>query len=240
MTTKFDPRLRTAAEIECQYLPEPMLVFGNGGLHVDPKAGIARYGPFSLGTARHPNAIRVGLIGTAETIDKSKRWLVENAAGVLGDEKHPRFPGFQADRGFFSELSFSDNWTEQITQSELQEVLRTRGPRPRFEATTGLMVAKLRLMSERDQPPDYVLVGLPNALLEKCRVADYRDSAIGVVHRDLRRAFKALAMAHRIPTQLLRQPTMEGRDRDHPSKIAWNFYMGMYFKGGAFLGPLTS
>jgi len=224
--------------IHCQYFAEPFLVFGNDGLHVDPKSGISRYGPRSYGLTRHPDNVRVGQIGTAETIEKSKAWIESNVNGVMGDEKHPEFPGYQKDRGFFSTLQFDNNWVEQITQSELEEVLWIRSPRDRFTTAVALLEGKLRLLSERDQPPDYVVVGLPDALLQRCKVVDYYDKNLGEVHRDLRRAFKAAAMKYRIPTQLLRQPTMEGRDRDNPSKIAWNFFTGLYFKaGGIPWGP---
>jgi hypothetical protein len=33
------------------YLPEPLLLFAEDGLHIDPKAGIARYGPRSRTSA---------------------------------------------------------------------------------------------------------------------------------------------------------------------------------------------
>jgi hypothetical protein len=224
--------------INCEYFAEPLLIFGNDGLHVDPKSGISRYGPRSYGLARHPDIIRVGLIGTAETIEKSRSWIQSNANGVTGDEKHPEFPGYQTDRGFFSTLQFDNNWVEQITQSELEDVLQIRSPRDRFTATATLLEEKLRLLSERDQPPDYIVVGLPDDLLRRCKVVDYYEKEVGEVHRDLRRAFKAAAMKYRIPTQLLRQPTMEGKDRDNPSKIAWNFFTGLYFKaGGIPWGP---
>src|ERR1700709_907240 len=99
--------------IDCSYLTEPLLIFGDRGMHVDPKAGIARYGPYSYAPARrHPNTVRVGFIGTAETIEKSRRWLEANAAGVIGDAKHPEFPGYQRDRGFFSQLLFDSTWIE--------------------------------------------------------------------------------------------------------------------------------
>jgi hypothetical protein len=244
MASKSETTSRTesrplARPISCQYLPEPLLVFGGGGQHVSPKSGVARYGPRSYGSAeRHPASVRVGLIGTAETIEKTRSWLEASARGVAGDAKHPEFSGYQADRGFFSTLQFHDDWVGQITQSELEGLLGIRAACDRFEAAVGLLEEKLRLLSEQDQPPQYVVVGLPNDLLRRCRVAEYRDSNLGMVHRDLRRAFKAAAMKYRIPTQLLRQPTMEGRDKDHPSKIAWNFFTGLYFKaGGIPWGP---
>jgi len=224
--------------INCEYFSEPLLIFGNDGLHVDPKSGISRYGPRSHEFARHPDNVRVGLIGTADTIEKSRVWLQNNAKGVIGDEKHPEFPGFQKDRGFFSSLQFDDDWVEQITQSEMEEVLQIRSSCERFVAAVGLLEQKLKILSERDQPPHYIVVGLPDDLLRRCKVVRYFEKGLGEVHRDLRRAFKAAAMKYHIPTQLLRQPTMEGKDKDNPSKIAWNFFTGLYFKaGGIPWGP---
>jgi hypothetical protein len=72
--------------INSSYLPEPLLLFADDGLHVDPKAGIARHRPRSLTSAgRHPTRLRVGLIGTAERIDVARAWLAAQAEGVNGD-----------------------------------------------------------------------------------------------------------------------------------------------------------
>lgn len=225
--------------IHCKYLPEPLLIFGDNGLHVDPKAGIARYGPRSYKPdRRHPKVVRVGIIGTAGTVDTTQTWLKANAEGVSADEKHPEFPGFQADRGFFSTLEFDGGWNEQITQAELKGLLEVKSQQDRFEQTVGVLNDRLRLLSERDSPPQYVVLALPDQLVRRCGVADYNDKDRGMVHRDLRRAIKALAMKYRIPTQLLRQQTAEGRDTDLPAKIAWNFFTGLYFKaGGSPWGP---
>jgi hypothetical protein len=53
-----------------------------------------------------------------------------------------------------------------------------------------------------------------------------------MVHRDLRRAIKARVMKYKLPTQLVDQKTIEFRDPDNPTKIAWNFFTGLYFKAG--------
>jgi hypothetical protein len=189
--------------------------------------------------------VRVGLIGTAETMERSQRWLETNAGGIAGDEKHPEFPGFQTDRGFLSGLEFDDGWNEQLTQTEVKDLVGVKAQRDRFELAIQLFDSKLRLLAERDYPPQYVVLALPNEVVYRCGVAEYHDRELGAVHRDLRRALKATAMKYRIPTQLLRQPTMEGEDEDHPSKIAWNFFTGLYFKAGGIpwgphgLGPGT-
>ena len=50
----------TERHIRCEYLTEPLLTFAGEQLHVDPKAGIARYGPRSYGKGDHPGRVRVG------------------------------------------------------------------------------------------------------------------------------------------------------------------------------------
>ena len=225
-------------ELRCQYLGEPLLEFADQGLHVDPKTGIARFGPKSLVSKRHPRTVRVGFIGTAETVEAARVWMEHSSKGVAGDAKHPEFPGFTAERGFCSELIFDDEWVAQLTRTEVEGVLNIKNGRERFEEALLLLERKLDLLSRKDRLPDYVVVALPDKLVEKCRVAEYRDPHLGEVHRDLRRAFKSTAMKTRLPTQLLKQGTIDGRVKDHMSKIVWNFFTGLYAKaGGSAWGP---
>lgn len=226
--------------IVCRYLSEPPLCFAGGREHVDPKLGISRFGPKSYSPLRqHPATVRVGFIGSAETIESARRWIEESSAGVAGDEKHPDFPGYREDRGFFSKILLDQSWVAQLTRSEVEDVMAERPARKRFEAILLLLESKLSLLASKDQPPEYIVVALPDEVYKKFRVVNYRDPHLGEVHRDLRRAFKAAAMKYRLPTQILKQATIDGRDKDHPSKIAWNFYSGLYFKAGGFAwGPV--
>lgn len=225
--------------IRAQYFDEPALVFADGREHVDPKLGISRFGPKSYSPAhRHPSEVRVAFIGTAKTIEASRNWLQECAKGVPGDEKHPEFPGYMADRGFFSELKFDIDWIAQLFQAEVDEILDIRRSPDRFERLVGLLDGKLAVLARKEQLPTYIVLALPDELYRRCRVVNYKDQALGDVHRDLRRAFKATAMKYRIPTQLLREQTVDGREKDKPSKVAWNFFTGLYFKaGGTPWGP---
>lgn len=235
--------------IRCQYLLEPPLRFADGGEHVDPKLGIARFGPKSYSPQkRHPSIVRVGIIGSAETVEKTRRWMAENCEGQQGDEKHPDFPGYKEDRGFFSQLVHDDDWIEQLGRLEIEDTLELHPARKRFEAVLRLLESKVALLDGKDARPDYIVVALPNDLYQKCSVVDYHDPDLGEVHRDLRRAFKAIAMKYRIPTQLVCPKTTESdtptrldgrRKRDHPSEIAWDFFTGLYFKaGGLPWGPI--
>jgi len=221
--------------ITSDYLREPLLLFAEDGLHVDPKAGIARYGPRSLtSTGRHPGRLRVGFIGAAERIDAARRWLASRAEGVNGDAKNPEFPGWMPDSGFFSQLDFADSWDEELGQAELRQVLETRSQKDRFDAVLQLLEGKLRMLAERDNPPEYIVIAMSDEIVSRCGAADYTSSETGAVHRDLRRALKAIAMKYRIPTQILQQPTIDGRDKTPASRIAWNFFTAMYCKAGGY------
>ncbi len=231
---------KSAPQIVCQYLKEPSLLFAEGYQHIDPRYGILAAGPKSYAPLdKHPPQIRIGFIGSAETIDKARWWIERGAAGVDGDENYLRFPGFMGDRGFRSELVFDDDWLAQLYQTEIDDVISTRYQRERFDTLINLLDEKLKLLTDKDRPPECVVLALPDNLYQRCRVADYTDKELGHVHRDLRRVFKATAMKYRLPTQILRQLTTEDRTGDVIPKIYWNFFTGLYFKAGGFpWGPV--
>jgi hypothetical protein len=108
--------------------------------------------------------------------------------------------------------------------------------RDRFTAALELISDKLRTLSNKDFPPDYIILALPDELLKHCETVDYTDAKEGNIHRDFRRALKSEAMKYRLPTQILRQRTSEAppgsRDVDHKSRVAWNFFSSLYFKSG--------
>lgn len=221
------------SSLSASWLSEPLLEFGEDGLHVDPKEGIARYGPHTWRTPMHPNRIRVGIISTAELTETTRSWLRSCAQGIDGDDKNPRFPGFMSDRGFMAELDFADQWDALLSARDIREIMDVRYQRDRFPQTVELLDSKLRLISQRDLPPDYVIVAMPDEFYKRCRVADYPDKELNVhVHRDLRRSFKAKAMQYRVPTQLVREVTVTRGDGTPPSRVAWNFFTALYTKAG--------
>jgi hypothetical protein len=226
-------------ELTCRYFSEPMLRFAGGREHVDPKIGLARFGPLSFQPLkRHPNRVRVGFVGTTETVETAQQWISINARGVPGDEKHPDFPGCGLDRGFHTTLDFDKDWIEILTQTELDDVLSIRSREDKFEKALDLIESKFKLLDRKDLKPEYVVLTIPEILSSKVFSVDYPVKGLGMVHRDLRRAIKARIMKYKIPTQLMDQKTIEFRDPDYPAKIAWNFFTGLYFKaGGSPWGP---
>ncbi len=240
---KVAPLQLDAPCLGASWVDEPSLLFAENNQHVDPKTGIPLYGPRSLGTARHKREVHVGFIGTSDAVDLARRYYVQASYGVDGNDDHAPFPGCRADRGFRCDLLFDNKLVELISRSEHQDILGIKRGRERFEKFLLLLELKLRLLSQKDHPLDYVVLALPTDLYQRCRAVDYVEKGVGHVHRDLRRAFKAMAMIYQKPTQILRDSTtgLSGskRDLDHPSVVAWNLFTGLYFKiDGLPWGPV--
>jgi len=250
MSSRVQPLVLEAPRTGAHWYEEPLLCFAEDHLHADPKVGIPLYGPRSLNTPRHKSEVHIGFIGTAQAVESSREFYEQCAKGISGEMEHPPFPGCQRDRGFRCDLHFNPALVETITRQETQDISKCRRSRERLELLLNLCRAKTEILTQKDHPLDYVVFAISEDLYRLCRVANYVDRSKRPVHRDLRRAFKAMAMSFLKPTQILRETTAgavvsAGRDLDHPSRIAWNLFTGMYFKvdglpwGPTGLGPGT-
>jgi len=230
---RIKPLELSAPKLSAQFFDEPKLLFADGMEHCDPKVGIALYGPRSLGTNRHKQEVHVGFIGTGEGMEAARKFYLNFADGVAGDADHIPFPGCREDRGFRCELRMDNDLLEPITRKEIVELLNIRNKRQRFEALLETLRKKLELLTQRDYPLDYIVFVPPDDIYRECRVANYKTQGVQI-HRDLRRAFKAIAMRFHKPTQILQETTIgladSRRQLDHPSRIAWNLFTGLYFK----------
>src|SRR5436190_23488762 len=104
------------------FLDEPQLEFGGNGRHIDIRFGIMDNGPLDRTRGTAPRRIRVGLVGSADTIEGTLAWLNRCKSGVAAKPSRqpnlfPRFPGFAADLGFLAEL---------FTEGQLQRTLPRR------------------------------------------------------------------------------------------------------------------
>ena len=59
---------RWCHKMKLSFFHEPELEFGNGGTHVDIRHGVTRHGPLDVDDSASPTHLRVGLVGTEETI----------------------------------------------------------------------------------------------------------------------------------------------------------------------------
>ena len=91
--------------MKLRFFQEPELEFGNGGTHVDIRYGLTRHGPLDLGEASAPSQLKVGLVGTEETIAGIRQWFDRCREGIAAKQSKlsnlfPPFPGFSENSSF--------------------------------------------------------------------------------------------------------------------------------------------
>jgi hypothetical protein len=235
------------AKVRAGYLGEQMLGFAAGALELDQKEGIARYGPATLGESRHPSEIRLGFVGSGESVASARDWFERAARGLQGEiivnrrTKKPQkrlqdFPGSMPDRGFFSSIVAADHLVDIISVHDLDALKKVRNPEKRFDEAVALIGERVKHLNQQDDQPTVVILALPNEFLPLASKAKYYDGPRGLVYRDFRRAIKAEVMRHKVVTQILLQPVSEAeegaRNVDPASKVAWNLFTSLYFKAG--------
>ena len=65
---------------------KPELEFANGSTNIDVRFGITRFEPLDLGDTKAPTRLKVGFVGTDETIAAMKGWLERCKSGVSAKE----------------------------------------------------------------------------------------------------------------------------------------------------------
>jgi hypothetical protein len=176
------PLLRVP-NFESGLISEPLLAFGGQQHHVDPKTGLALYGPYSLVGQTVPTLknIIVGIVGPPSMIADAEAWL--NACrGVLTNEGaqpflYPHFPGISAQSPFQCELNFGDTWRESIRESEIKTAVSTPDYSQRVKSVVGLYIRALEVLAARDPRPDVVLCCMPQDVIDSCTVEDRRARA---------------------------------------------------------------
>lgn len=154
--------------MKLDFIEEPELEFGGLRRHVDIRSGLTAYGPLDApdGVSRK---IRVGFVGTQQTIDGVQRWLERCEAGVKAKSSRqpnlfPDFPGFGANSPFRAEFETDSSLIRTLSPKDL----RGLALKNHYGALTGgvdLLSSEVRSISETGRP-SVVIVAVPPELLD--------------------------------------------------------------------------
>lgn len=204
-----------------RHIPEPALSFRGGGQSVDPKTGIELFGPAAFDHGPR-GSIRVGVIGTGDTITGLRRW-VERARNRIDAGLNPRgkpydpflspsFPGFAGDTPFACGVAFSDRLTVTLTNGQIERCLAAGTFEGRVRAVVELVAAQLCVLAGKDPPPDVVICAMPKGVEEACgRRANDPTRRVRVPKR-IRECQKMLAEAERRGQGFLFDPNPDDED----------------------------
>ncbi len=243
--------------MKTEFLEEPELEF-SAGTHVDIRYGISEFGPLDRGTTTAPREIRVGFVGTGETVEGVQKWLAACRNGVAAKATRlvnlfPRFPGFSHDSCFDSVLTFHERWTSRISERELSDLVSNIRPNelPREAADTFIRHAERLLEPGK---VDVIVCAPPRDLLaaldtNTTQIPDESESGLDESSETetvdaWRPAFhdilKASGMRLSVPLQMVRPPTYEcgkssrasGGPLQDAATRAWNIHTALYYKAG--------
>lgn len=239
------------------YMPEPKLEFGDGGQHIDPRAGLIDYGPLQPMVG---DVIRVGVIGTGETIAGFSKFMERCQDGIAGKltkegKPHPRanlfppFPGLQNRNPFRCGFSTDDTLQRMIPNGDIRKIAGIAKQNDAVGAAVELFADQTRILLEGSSKPDVIVAALPIDLIAK--IVNARAGVGGVDDGDddrdplnFRDMYKARALLMHAPTQVV-WPTLWDDHAKIPHKIrktirkvqdpatrAWNMLNALFYKAG--------
>ncbi len=246
--------------IKLEYLEEPKLQFGHFFEHEDTKTGLAEFGPFGKNIAGlHPSAIRLGFIGTRETIAAAKEWI--GKCGSFMESENSKLVG--ARRQQRGDSLFSDQEEQPAQLTRLEKILNRdfvgfnlESPfqccfqmNERWERPLQSRILNATLQIEDKEKRIWELVNLFDSEVESlAKTSPSPDIIIlaltpevveqahavrisGNFYLNFRRAIKGRSMRWGIPLQLLQQKTALGigKGLQEKSLRAWNFCTAQYY-----------
>lgn len=228
-------------------LDEPALEFAGGSRHIDPRHGLARFGPADIGNDIARN-IRIGVVGAAVSVDGIIRWLEQCRQPIASKPSHlvnlyPEFPGFNQETAFRSTLAFDSRLQRTIPERALGRLVALKADVAAREAAE-LYMHELTILDEEARC-DVVICARPDNLpthAAETREFDDDGPPLQVNFHDL---LKARAMRFRFPLQIIRRETWDasykpkrvqsgeiGLSLQDPATRAWNLHAALYYKAG--------
>ena len=246
--------------MKTDFFHEPKLEFGTGR-HIDIKFGLMNYGPFDFDSSLAPKEIKLGIVGTPETIEGVAAWLVKCRTGIPAKPSKrpnlfPRFPGFGEGMSLCADFVLDNKLQRAIPQKNFDELCQGPKTDEVLLKIAQLYLDELEYLADKTIA-DVFVCAFPFVLVqfleqEEDEVDDYtvdQYSKQGVVIISskfiLHDHLKAQAMRFGKPTQIIRPSTYDKQKRLKSKKAsgekrqlqdeatrAWNLYTALYYKAG--------
>jgi len=240
------------------HFDEPELEFGTHS-HIDIRFGLMNYGPFDYVSELAPKTIQVGVVGSAASIEGVREWLKRCRNEIAAKESRqpnlfPKFPGFNTDCGFHSEIAIDSSLERQIPSKRIEEISHIALlDELRIEAVKTI-VEEVRFLQEK-KPPNVIVCAIPQELLNALdpiqSEGELEDESIEdgppsskIDFRDMLKA-RSMNLPRACPIQVVLPATYdpskrrrgktrrrEVRPLQDEATRAWNFHAAMYYKAG--------
>ena len=236
------------------FYDEPELEF-LGGKHIDIRHGLSTYGALDSDSEGAKSKIRLGLIGDQSSIDKFVAW-VDSCRGGVGAKKTKHTTMFPAFEGFgegkpICDFVCSSQMTRSINKRDLVELTTLEDREEIVSKSIDRYVLEASDLYENTNC-DIAICLVPEELLKPIDMGSEprfgprsRKTGKTKVHKTVwHDLLKARSMNARGPVQMVRPATYGGKvhrflqngqatkNVEDAASIAWNFFVGLYYKGG--------
>jgi len=233
---------------------EPILEFGDGGHHSDPRYGLREFGPLQ---PRSGDVIKVGVIGTEETTVGFTEFLAETARGIDSGNKqlinlNPDFPGLGNQNPFRCKFEVPSGATATLSHRQVNEIRKIARHDDAVRHAVTLISAQLSALMESGAKPDVIVLALPVPLIEKLVNATSETENEGSEDEDgshdalnFRDLLKAKNLYLDVPTQIVWPDTWDdaakiprkvkresNRQTQAKATRAWNLLNALFYKAG--------
>lgn len=236
--------------MRCQILEEPELEFA-AGRHIDIRFGLMNLGPVDSLQPTAPREIRIGVVGSAQSVDATSLWIDRCRDGIEAkpDSRQPNlfplFPGFGHGHVLQADAVTSPALQRTVPEPEIRRLLQIRERGALVSEAAGLFMSELGTLAQKGAS-DVLVCAVPLNLLvgmwAKSVDVEPQDLELRLDFHDL---LKALAMRLEKPLQLVLPMTVDDHVRlpqvarpSRPRQLqdaatrAWNFYTALYYKAG--------
>lgn len=233
--------------------PEPELEFGDNHHHPDPRLGLLQAGPLQTNVG---DAIRIGIVGSALTVEKTTEFLAEIEDGFEGNtgkhpNLHPDFPGLKNQNPFRCRFAVAAAGEAVLTKSQIEKITKEPNDANAVRMAVDAVVHELEKLDAHRERPDVAVIALPVDVIERVwsnkkatdrlvESASVGDSATP----NFRGLLKAQAMHFNFPIQIVWEDVVnpkakiprkikENSDRKTQDRadLAWNLMTTLYYKG---------
>ena len=244
---------RSSDHFPCLQLQEPDLIFGGDHHCVDPRTGLAAFGPYGVTHQDETRQVRVGIVGTTESIDKTLRLLKEMSQPIeqgpnVDCVQNPSFPGMNSQSPFRVHLVTQKQWHRPLHKKDFRSLEGCDDSNTKRWLLQEMFGSEVRAISELENPPQVVLclVSEPMTLLlgkvnpKDNANFDPKNEMLGGggdrIFRGLLRQFRGGLRAEcmgSLPTEIVRDQAYSKingmRDR---ATLAWNLSLALLHKSG--------
>lgn len=238
---------------ESRIFDEPQLEFGDKHHHPDPRLGLYEAGPLQTFVG---DVIKVGVIGSAKTVEDTRKFLDAAAAGFDGhSEKHPNmhppFPGLTNQNPYRCRFETEDGAAVALGQGRIDQITKEPNHQKAVEMAVDEIVAQLQALDDSSNRPHVAIVALPVALIDRVWSAKVdsngsveKEDSSGSDAPNFRGMLKARAMGLSFPVQIIWEDVVDGKatisrkvKESSARKIqdeagrSWNLLTTLYYKG---------